>query len=105
MSPFECPIKSVRSLPRKATHGSRHPNLVFGEWRLKAYKDILKRKTILARIVNAQSIVEGEHTENEIKIALKRNCNSVTSKFCGYQHVRLYEVRTHDVQHRGSLSY
>ena len=41
--------------------------LVFGERRLRAVKDILKRKTILARIVDVSSIVAGEFTENEIR--------------------------------------
>lgn len=56
--------------------------LVFGERRLRAHKDILK-KTILARIVDAPSIIAGEYADNEIKTTLKRNCNSVTSKFYG----------------------
>ena len=41
--------------------------LVFGERRLRATKDILKRKTILARIVDVSSIVSGEYAENEIR--------------------------------------
>lgn len=41
--------------------------LVFGERRLRAHKDILKRKTILARIVDVRSIVAGEYAENEIR--------------------------------------
>jgi DNA modification methylase len=41
--------------------------LVFGERRLRAYKDVLKRKTILARIVDVPSIIAGEHDENEIR--------------------------------------
>ena len=41
--------------------------LVFGERRLRAQRDILKKKTILARIVNVSSIVSGEYTENEIR--------------------------------------
>lgn len=41
--------------------------LVFGERRLRAHKDILKRKTILARIVDVTSIVAGEYAENEIR--------------------------------------
>lgn len=41
--------------------------LVFGERRLRAVKDVLKRKLILARIVDVTSIVAGEWTENEIR--------------------------------------
>jgi DNA modification methylase len=41
--------------------------LVFGERRLLAYRDILKRKTILARIVDVSSILAGEYHENEIR--------------------------------------
>lgn len=41
--------------------------LVFGERRLRAQRDILKKKTILARIVNVRSIVTGEYAENEIR--------------------------------------
>src|SRR5262249_36121484 len=41
--------------------------LVFGERRLLAYRDILKRKTIPARIVNVSSILAGEYHENEIR--------------------------------------
>jgi ParB family chromosome partitioning protein len=41
--------------------------LVFGERRLLAIRDILKRKSILARIVNVSSIIAGEFQENEIR--------------------------------------
>jgi DNA modification methylase len=41
--------------------------LVFGERRLRAHKDILKRKTILSRIVDVTSIIAGEYAENEIR--------------------------------------
>lgn len=41
--------------------------LVFGERRLRAHRDILKRKTILARIVDVPSIISGEYAENEIR--------------------------------------
>ena len=41
--------------------------LVFGERRLRAHKDVLKKKTILARIVDVPSIIAGEHDENEIR--------------------------------------
>ena len=41
--------------------------LVFGERRLRAIRDVLKRKTILSRIVDVSSIVAGEWTENEIR--------------------------------------
>ena len=40
--------------------------LVFGERRLRAVRDILKKKTILARIVDVTSILAGEYHENEI---------------------------------------
>lgn len=41
--------------------------LVFGERRLRATRDILKKKTILARIVDVTSIIAGEFAENEIR--------------------------------------
>jgi DNA modification methylase len=41
--------------------------LVFGERRLLAYRDILKKKTILARIVSVSSILAGEYHENEVR--------------------------------------
>ena len=41
--------------------------LVFGERRLRAHKDILKKRTILARIVDVKSIITGEYAENEIR--------------------------------------
>jgi DNA modification methylase len=41
--------------------------LVFGERRLRATGDILKQKTILARIVDVTSIIQGEYTENEVR--------------------------------------
>ena len=41
--------------------------LVFDERRLRAVRDVLKRKKILARIVDVTSIVAGEFTENEIR--------------------------------------
>lgn len=41
--------------------------LVFGERRLRAHRDVLKTKTILARIVDVRSIVSGEYAENEIR--------------------------------------
>jgi len=41
--------------------------LVFGERRLRAQRDILKKKTINAHIVDVDSIVSGEYAENEIR--------------------------------------
>jgi hypothetical protein len=41
--------------------------LVFGERRIRAVRDILKKKTILARIVNVSSILAGEYHENEVR--------------------------------------
>lgn len=41
--------------------------LVFGERRLLAVRDILKRPTISARVVQVSSIVAGEYAENEIR--------------------------------------
>ena len=41
--------------------------LVFGERRLRAIRDVLKRSTIPARIVNVSSIVAGEYAENEVR--------------------------------------
>src|SRR5690348_15319567 len=42
-------------------------DLVFGERRIRAMRDILKKKTILARIVDVSSIIAGEYAENEIR--------------------------------------
>ena len=41
--------------------------LVFGERRILAVRDILKRATIAARVVQVSSIVAGEYAENEIR--------------------------------------
>ena len=41
--------------------------LVFGERRIRAVRDILKKRTILARIVDVSSILAGEYHENEIR--------------------------------------
>lgn len=41
--------------------------LVFGERRIRAVQDILKKKTILARIVDVTSILAGEYHENEVR--------------------------------------
>jgi hypothetical protein len=41
--------------------------LVFGERRLLAVRDYLKRKTVLARVVRVSSIAAGEYAENEIR--------------------------------------
>ena len=41
--------------------------LVFGERRIRAVRDILKKKTILARIVDVSSILAGEYHENEVR--------------------------------------
>src|SRR6516225_6001493 len=41
--------------------------LVFGERRIRAARDILKKKTILARIVDVSSILAGEYHENQIR--------------------------------------
>jgi ParB/RepB/Spo0J family partition protein len=41
--------------------------LVFGERRLRACRDILGWKDIDCRVVNVSSIVEGERAENEIR--------------------------------------
>jgi ParB/RepB/Spo0J family partition protein len=41
--------------------------LVFGERRLRAHRDILNKKTILARIVDVPSIIAGEYAENEVR--------------------------------------
>jgi ParB-like chromosome segregation protein Spo0J len=42
-------------------------DLVFGERRLLAVRDILKKKSILARIVDVTSILAGEYHENEVR--------------------------------------
>ncbi len=41
--------------------------LVFGERRLRATRDILKKQTILARIVDVTSILAGEYAKNDIR--------------------------------------
>jgi hypothetical protein len=41
--------------------------LVFGERRLLACRDILKKKTVLARTVDVSSILAGEYHENEVR--------------------------------------
>jgi DNA modification methylase len=41
--------------------------LVFGERRLRASRDVLKKETILARIVDVTSILNGKYAENEIR--------------------------------------
>jgi DNA modification methylase len=41
--------------------------LVFGERRIRAVRDFLKKKTILARIVDVSSILAGEYAENEVR--------------------------------------
>ena len=41
--------------------------LVFGERRLRAVQDILKRNTIEARVVNLDSLLDGEYAENEVR--------------------------------------
>ena len=41
--------------------------LVLGEHRIRAVRDILKKKTILARIMDVSSIVAGEYAENEFR--------------------------------------
>lgn len=41
--------------------------LIFGERRLRSHQQILKKKTILARVIDVPSIIAGEHDENEIR--------------------------------------
>jgi len=41
--------------------------LVFGERRLRAIQDVLRRETIPARVVHVRSITAGEYAENEIR--------------------------------------
>ena len=41
--------------------------LVFGERRLRAVQDVLRRETISARVVHVRSITAGEYAENEIR--------------------------------------
>jgi ParB-like chromosome segregation protein Spo0J len=41
--------------------------LVFGERRLRAFQDVLRRETIPARVVHVPSITAGEYAENEIR--------------------------------------
>ena len=41
--------------------------LVFGERRLLAVRDYLKKKTVLARVVRVSSITAGEYAENELR--------------------------------------
>jgi hypothetical protein len=44
-------------------------DLLFGERRLRAVKDILKWRTIPARVLNLRSIATGEYEENEVRKA------------------------------------
>jgi ParB-like chromosome segregation protein Spo0J len=41
--------------------------LVFGERRLLAVRDVLRERTIVARVVHVSSILSGEYAENEIR--------------------------------------
>ena len=41
--------------------------LVFGERRLRAFQDVLRRETIPARVVHVRGITAGEYAENEIR--------------------------------------
>lgn len=41
--------------------------LVFGERRLRAFQDVLRRETVPARVVHVRSITAGEYAENEIR--------------------------------------
>lgn len=41
--------------------------LVFGERRLRAFQDVLRRETIPARVVHVGSIAAGEYAENELR--------------------------------------
>ncbi len=41
--------------------------LVFGERRLRAFQDVLRRHTIPARVVQVRSITAGEYAENELR--------------------------------------
>jgi hypothetical protein len=41
--------------------------LVFGERRLRAFNDVLRRETIPARVVHVRSITTGEYAENELR--------------------------------------
>ena len=41
--------------------------LVFGERRLRAVQDVLRRETISARVVHVRSITAGEYAENQIR--------------------------------------
>ena len=41
--------------------------LVFGERRLRAFQDVLRRGTIPARVVHVRSITAGEYAENELR--------------------------------------
>jgi hypothetical protein len=41
--------------------------LVFGERRLKAFQEVLRRETIPARVVHVRSITAGEYAENELR--------------------------------------
>lgn len=41
--------------------------LIFGERRLRVYRDVMKLETIPARIVNVQSVLHGEFAENMMR--------------------------------------
>ena len=46
---------------------TEHNVLVFGERRLRAFQDVLRRDIIPARIVHVRSITAGEYAENELR--------------------------------------
>ncbi|MGD0090678.1 MAG: ParB N-terminal domain-containing protein [Planctomycetota bacterium] len=59
---------SIRELGLLQPIGVTEENqLVFGERRLKACRDILNWKDIPARIIRIDRIVDGEHAKNEIR--------------------------------------
>jgi ParB-like chromosome segregation protein Spo0J len=64
----------LEGLAQSIKDGLLHPigitpdhELIFGERRLRAYRDVLRRETIPARIIDVPSIVLGQITENTMR--------------------------------------
>ena len=76
--------------------------LVFGERRLRAQRDILKKKTIIAHIVNVTSIVSGEYAENEIRKDFTPSERVAIAKAIEQKVGNRQGQRT-DRQHRGKI--
>ena len=61
--------------------------LVFGERRLRVYRDVLKRETILARIVPVEEMLLGQIAENTMRKSFTPSeMAAIVDALCGYQH-------------------